>query len=85
MFIKLTSVRVDRYDCEERGGRLTVRKDQIAAIHNSSAYNFDEKTGIRNKNSFWRGGAVVHLTSGKAFHVLEKFTEVEAMLLGEAE
>ena len=80
MFIQLTALRVSDYG-EEKCGRLVVRKDQIAAIHNSMAYNFDSTTGLRQKGGYYRGGAVVHLTSGKAFHVQEQFTDVKALLM----
>ena len=82
MFIKLTAIRITQFG-EEVCGKILFHKDQIAAVTNSMAYNFNPETGERVKNKTYRGNAIVHLTSDKVFPVEEKFSEVEAMLLGE--
>ena len=81
MHIKLTAIRISEFG-EEVCGKILFRKNQIAAVTNSMAYNFNPETGERVKNKTYRGNAIVHLTSGKAFPVEEKFSEVESMLLG---
>lgn len=85
MFIKLTAIRISGELGEEVCGKIMFRKDQVAAVTNSMAFNFNPETGERFKNKIYRGNAIVHLTSGKVFPVEEKFTEVEAMLLGQGE
>ena len=84
MFIKLTAIRINEYG-EEVCGNIVFRKDQIAAVTGPTAFNFNPETGERFKNKIYRGNAIVHLTSGKVFPVHEKFTEVEAILLGRCE
>jgi len=84
MFIKLTAIRVTEYGTEDCG-KIMIRKDQVAAITGPMAFNFNPETGERFKNKNYRGNSIVHLTSGKVFPVQEKFTEVEAMLLGQGE
>ena len=82
MHIKLTAIRISEFG-EEVCGSIMFHKNQIAAVTNSMAYNFNPETGERVKNKTYRGNAIVHLTSGKVFPVEEKFSEVEAMLLGQ--
>ena len=82
MHIKLTAIRISDFG-EEVCGKILFHKDQVAAVTNSMAYNFDPETGQRFKNKTYRGNAIVHLISGKVFPVEETFTQVEAMLLGQ--
>lgn len=85
MFITLKAIKVDNYGFEIGAGSVVIQKDQIAAIHNSTAFNFDQESGTRNKSGYYRGSCVVHLTSGKTFHVEDSFTEVKQMLLNTKE
>jgi hypothetical protein len=84
MFIKLTAIRITEYG-EEVCGKIMFHKDQVAAVTGPMAFNFNPETGERFKNKTYRGNSIVHLTSGKVFPVQEKFTEIEAMLLGQCE
>ena len=78
MYIQLTAIRVDSYGCENNGSRVTIRKDQIAAI--VSAYSYNHKM---QKNEYYRGNTHVYLASGTVLPVREKLEEVEAILLAE--
>lgn len=75
MYIQLTAIRVDSYG-EKPGGKVTIRKDQIAAI--ASAYSFNHEMP---KNAYYRGNTHVYLASGKVLPVMDKLADVEAMLL----
>ena len=75
MYIQLTAIRLTEYG-ETPCGKVTIRKDQIAAIASPYAFNHDMP-----KNAYFRGNAHVYLASGKVLPVIEKLAEVEEMLL----
>ena len=85
MYVQLQAFRLNNFGEEVPCGKLTIRKDSIAAVANVMAHNFDVNTGNRIKNRIYRGNTAVYLTSGQILHVEDNLSDVESILLNTGE